>query len=692
MQTAREMALGEARRAGVPEDMFMRLIKQESGWNPKATSPVGAYGLTQAMPASWAQPGFGVQAGGDRNNPKEQLRFGADYLSAMLKRYDGDQRKASGAYNWGAGNIDKWNGDPASLPEETRNYMNIVAGQGSPDGGDTIMQGSGGRPSMMGGPAQDSMMGNSPVTEEPDNRSIMDKIKDSAKSAEFNPGVALQSLGAAISAGSQGQSAAPQFADIRAQYQKQQNYQAEKAQEMQENASMMKLFKNDPEMLQAIEAGLPIGEAMKIRQQQQQFDQDQSMQRERFGQQEKMQGIVASSRASENAMDRASRLELTQGGWLRDDAQLAERVRMNNEAIDQWGQEFGRDTEQLKADNAKWTDEFALKEGQYLKDRQNEGVAGAAGQEFVAAQYERMGQAADAKRVREMDAAAFQDPAMMARFTDLMTVPATKDSRTAKAKDWELYQTIAKTDPEAAEAFLKSSNSGSTFNLGNKADVEWVKADAATMKTERETISDSQGSLDALGQMSVILADNPDVSTGRLSALIQAPLEILAQAGLLPEGLQKDTLTRAELGQLGTYLATTIKTPGSVSDYEQKAFKAAMPGPETPDEQIKYVLDYHTKRLERAKARAVFMENNMRSGEGMGYGAAQQMWDKAIEVGDPSTKPLVANFDTFSMENLQEFEFTNSRAIYQGGQLVSIVSPDHLNALFEKTRREREKN
>lgn len=82
------------------------LVNQESGGNPNAISPKGAFGLTQAMPATARDPGFGVQPM-QGNTPEEQLRFGRDYLTAMLKRYPGRPDLALAAYNSGPGNADR---------------------------------------------------------------------------------------------------------------------------------------------------------------------------------------------------------------------------------------------------------------------------------------------------------------------------------------------------------------------------------------------------------------------------------------------------------------------------------------------------------------------------------------------------------------------------------------------------------
>jgi len=86
--------------------LLPHLVAQESGGNPNAVSPKGAFGLTQAMPATARDPGFGVRPM-QSNTPDEQLRFGRDYLTAMLKRYPGRPDLALAAYNSGPGNADK---------------------------------------------------------------------------------------------------------------------------------------------------------------------------------------------------------------------------------------------------------------------------------------------------------------------------------------------------------------------------------------------------------------------------------------------------------------------------------------------------------------------------------------------------------------------------------------------------------
>ncbi|APX88718.1 transglycosylase [Brevirhabdus pacifica] len=108
-----------ARRHGIPEDLFLRLVQQESGWNPRAKSSKGALGLAQLMPAT--ARGLGV----DPHDPVSNLEGGARYLKRQFKRF-GDWRHALAAYNAGPGAVAKYNGIPPY--RETRNYVRIIWG------------------------------------------------------------------------------------------------------------------------------------------------------------------------------------------------------------------------------------------------------------------------------------------------------------------------------------------------------------------------------------------------------------------------------------------------------------------------------------------------------------------------------------------------------------------------------------
>jgi soluble lytic murein transglycosylase-like protein len=112
-------ARAAARKYGIPEDLFLRLVQQESGWNPRARSHKGATGLAQLM------PGTAAKLGVNPHDPVENLQGGARYLRMMYNQF-GNWNLALAAYNAGPGAVQKYGGVPPY--RETRNYVRIIAG------------------------------------------------------------------------------------------------------------------------------------------------------------------------------------------------------------------------------------------------------------------------------------------------------------------------------------------------------------------------------------------------------------------------------------------------------------------------------------------------------------------------------------------------------------------------------------
>ena len=113
------VAKAAARKHGVPEDLFLRLVQQESGWNPGAKSNKGATGLAQLM------PGTARKLGVDINDPAQNLEGGARYLRMMHDKF-GSWRLALAAYNAGPGAVEKHDGIPPYA--ETKNYVSVIFG------------------------------------------------------------------------------------------------------------------------------------------------------------------------------------------------------------------------------------------------------------------------------------------------------------------------------------------------------------------------------------------------------------------------------------------------------------------------------------------------------------------------------------------------------------------------------------
>ena len=85
-------------------------IHQESGWNPRALSPVGAQGLAQFMPATaaWMPTIDATLTGGSPYNPKWSLRAVSQYDGWLYSRLKADQdcdrwAMTLSAYNGGLG-------------------------------------------------------------------------------------------------------------------------------------------------------------------------------------------------------------------------------------------------------------------------------------------------------------------------------------------------------------------------------------------------------------------------------------------------------------------------------------------------------------------------------------------------------------------------------------------------------------
>jgi soluble lytic murein transglycosylase len=129
-----------ATEAGLDPLLVAALIRQESNWNDRARSRVGALGLMQVMPATGRLIARSLRVRGWRPDqlyePAMNLRFGTWYLGQSLRQYGGDIPRALAAYNAGGTRIRAWATGAAATDSElfverinlreTRDYVRII--------------------------------------------------------------------------------------------------------------------------------------------------------------------------------------------------------------------------------------------------------------------------------------------------------------------------------------------------------------------------------------------------------------------------------------------------------------------------------------------------------------------------------------------------------------------------------------
>lgn len=136
----RDDVLREARAAGLDPWLVAGLIRQESMFNPRARSGVGAIGLMQVMPATGTRVagGLGIRpfSTARLTEPVVNLRIGTRYLADQIRSHRGRLVDAIAAYNAGPTRLTRWRQFPEydddelfieRIPfDETRGYVRIV--------------------------------------------------------------------------------------------------------------------------------------------------------------------------------------------------------------------------------------------------------------------------------------------------------------------------------------------------------------------------------------------------------------------------------------------------------------------------------------------------------------------------------------------------------------------------------------
>ena len=115
-----------SRRFGIAEDWIKAVMRMESGGHTTAadghpiTSPKGAMGLMQLMPATWRDMQREYGLGNDPYDPRDNVMAGTAYLRLLYQKVGFPKMFA--AYNAGPGAVAAQAARTRELPQETRNY------------------------------------------------------------------------------------------------------------------------------------------------------------------------------------------------------------------------------------------------------------------------------------------------------------------------------------------------------------------------------------------------------------------------------------------------------------------------------------------------------------------------------------------------------------------------------------------
>jgi soluble lytic murein transglycosylase len=135
----RETLISSSRENGLDPVLVAALIRQESNFNPLATSPVGARGLMQLMPdvgrSLASAKGIGPWNPDILYEPATNIKLGTAHLSTLMRKYP-EVVKSLAAYNAGESRVVKWAtkagaDDPEVFTEripfvETRDYVRTI--------------------------------------------------------------------------------------------------------------------------------------------------------------------------------------------------------------------------------------------------------------------------------------------------------------------------------------------------------------------------------------------------------------------------------------------------------------------------------------------------------------------------------------------------------------------------------------
>ncbi len=116
-------------RFGIPAPIIRAVMQKESRGQVRAVSAVGARGLMQVMPATYAKLRLQYGLGADPFNPRDNILAGTAYLKEMRDAVG--ERNMLAAYNAGPERVVAHMREGAPLPAETRAYVGHASAAGT---------------------------------------------------------------------------------------------------------------------------------------------------------------------------------------------------------------------------------------------------------------------------------------------------------------------------------------------------------------------------------------------------------------------------------------------------------------------------------------------------------------------------------------------------------------------------------
>lgn len=124
------LIVSESHKAEIDPLFVAAIVRAESRFKHKASSPRGAKGLMQLMPETgrYIAKLSKIELTSVRalDNPETNLRLGIWYLKHLHKRFEGNREQALVAYNWGPTNLKRALASGGAYPQESIQYVQRV--------------------------------------------------------------------------------------------------------------------------------------------------------------------------------------------------------------------------------------------------------------------------------------------------------------------------------------------------------------------------------------------------------------------------------------------------------------------------------------------------------------------------------------------------------------------------------------